>query len=196
MDSELVSPREPVPAACAAPRPTETLPSSNPANAPMRVQYAYLCAHAKPDEWDLRYERGLADYDDLVREPGIVRVGIDWKQLNLVVGTCCIEVPDTTGTVHELGEYIIELHLNPPSYCIENTSRMIEGHPHPHINDGRFCMPSGDQQLMLALQDGLPSQAIRVLLYALRMDPDYVEIGRPFSNAALDKWPLKGAAHE
>lgn len=160
---------------------------------PIEQQYAHFCAMGDERQYyKRRYARGLDDFARLVLIEGVEQIGIDWQNVVLFVGTACIDAWIQEDIPHELGHYIISIAQNPSRYTISNVTRTINDFAHPHaMQGGPFCMADGNTFVMTAIADGILSDAISILMTALRMRPGTVQIGSPYPSAALEHWPLK-----
>lgn len=156
----------------------------------LREQYAQLCARGDQAQAADRYQTGWDDFPILCGFDLVTCVGINVEEQRLYVGTACIDVVDETGQLREIGEFIIGISRNPPTYRLDNVTRKIDESDHPHIYQGNLCI-TGREIIACAIADGKISEAVRILLAALSMRSDEVTIGTPYQKARLEFWPLK-----
>jgi len=176
--------------------PEQTPPVVTLKDNPVRIAYAYF--HVAVSGKDDAYERGLQDFDDLVKIPGVVSIGISPDSRQLLVGTECIDVIDGMTKLREIGEFIVMFAPYEKRISFENVTRTLPhgidicfgnvAH-HPHILNGTICMTSGMSDIMLAVADGRFSRAMQIIMLALRMDNRFVTRGGAYSN--LSNWPVK-----
>lgn len=158
----------------------------------MRKQYAEFCARGKPRDWNKRYRLGIEDYDKLCMVPGVRCIGITQDGHKLIVGTECIDVPDSHSRLREIGEFVITIRQMPPNFSVENATRTIDECHHPHVDPhGNMCISTGKTELQYAIVDGTFSFVVAAIIPALRMDCRHVTLRTQYQAAVLSKWPLK-----
>jgi hypothetical protein len=161
---------------------------------PLDRQYAAFCARGDMLNYDERFRRGLGNFLQLVAIPGVMNVGIGWKQETLFIGTECIDVVDEKGNLREVGELIIKYPQASNSFQIENVTRKISNADHPHVSGGNLCLTVGREILTLAITDADYFASTSFILQALRMKRGEVGIGGAYS--ALSNWPLKSEVNK
>lgn len=159
----------------------------------MRKQYAKFCARGRSRFNKHRhYLQGREDYDALCAVPGVICVGVNRLERKLFVGIECIDVPDSNGRLREIGEFIITVSQQPPEFFVENITRTVDGHPHPHVSGcGTLCISTSKTELRCMMLDCQYASLISVVIHALRMDRRYVHLFNQYDSATLGKWPLK-----
>ena len=160
------------------------------ASLPLNEQYATFCGLGDEDDFTERYELGLRDFERLLQLRGIEEVGLNWDKRLLLIGTeeIIVLMVDEKGkpVLKRLGQYVISINEH-RWYSIANISRNVNNYAHPHsAQDSSLCM-TDTQIIRLALADGKPSEAIEIILAALRMDESVIVRGIAY--CSLGNWP-------
>lgn len=86
--------------------------------------------------------------------------------------------------MYELGEFLIE--ITPVSFAAYNLTRTVEGFHSPHINnEGKFCMTTGRNEIMDAINSGKLHAALYMIEEALWL----TGTGLPYKKAEITNWP-------
>lgn len=164
---------------------------------PLREQYATLMALGEPEDFAERYDRAMLDFNDLIRVPDLISVGINWDTAALVLGTEGITVLGIDEKLHFIGDLAILIMQRPARYTVTNLTRPMRlgleanaSHAaHPHAMQGAmFCMTEQDQ-VLVAIADGMCSVAARILMAAAWMRPGTVRAYTPYNHAGVASWP-------
>lgn len=157
---------------------------------PLQEQYATLCALKDPIEYDKRYAAGLDDFLSLIDIQGVAQVGINWDNMEVLVGTEYITYKENGGTVRQFGHYVVALCAFPSAgYRITNVTRTVDGFSHPHATQHeQFCMSTGNGIINACIIDGKYSDAMFIIMRALCLQG--VTRGTAYSD--LEKWPVEG----
>ena len=156
----------------------------------MRRQFAEFCTRGNANGCEQRYSKGIKDYDVVCALPGVQMLGLRWQTpIALVIGTDLVRCHDNRGVLREVGEFVIVIQKEPPTFRLHNiTQRIYTNHGlvhHPHINgDGVLCIQAGKMEVLTAIVDGDMPVALPILLDALWMR---AELGTPYIN--LSCWP-------
>lgn len=147
----------------------------------------------------------LRDLAELLSTPGITHVAFRETEdgTELMLGTVHVYIKDVrTGLTYDIGEFIIMINPLKKRLLFDNITRNLrtryEGqddgeeivYHHPHIYDnGMMCIETN--LLHEYLTEGKIAAVARILVRALHTVDE-----RPFPDAELEYWPLKGDTHE
>lgn len=158
-----------------------------------RLRYLEYCKNPFRDDAIVS-----AEFDELRAIPEVKHVAFRHSH-TLMIGTSMISIKHpSTGCIHDVGEFIINLHrcrtgkVWETGFCFENIHGTIEGYHHPHIytqdvtgfgNLGILCIQRGQFHIYQHLRSAEIPTATRLLLQVLKT---YTASG-PFRK--LDMWP-------
>lgn len=160
---------------------------------PLNEQYAVLMALGDEAEYTVRYEEALEDFARLCHVRDLAHVGVNWHAAELVVATADVHMEDKEGVVRYIGDLLLHIGQNPPSYRVERLGggyKNQQGDPlaHPHARQNNmFCMAGGNKIVLQYIVEGRCSAAVEILLRAVWMREYTVTRGYPFLD--LEHWP-------
>lgn len=175
----------------AEPPVTEELPQNYPQ---LRKQYVDFCQSRSRSEEEI-----VHDLHELMRMPEISHIGFveNVDSLTCLLGTANVSlINPTTGKVHDIGEFIVQINRREHTILFENITRGIPyfenlvqkgQYHHPHIPYSRqICMPTGKDVLQEYISKGMLFDAARIIIRAL-----WTLDQAPYGAAGIDKWPTR-----
>ena len=166
----------------------------------VRNGFATLCStHVKDDaEKEVVFKKGFDDFVQLVRNPQLQCVAINFAAGELLLGTHLVRLQDNNKMWRKIGEFIITLNVEKKEYTFQNLTPLtgMEDtgmeqfgtglYHHPHISEyGAICMTDGAVQIKTAIADGNLLEACRILLAAV-----FSANPGQYPSATVEKWPL------